>query len=66
MAAEQNMMQAITQKAIEADKPVMMAVREADNLVNAARPVQAMPRTGSPVLKQPTFDWKAEIKCPNL
>ena len=40
-----------------------MAVREADNLVNTATLVQAASRTGDPVLKQPTCNWKAEDKC---
>ena len=38
------------------------AVSEADNLVNTARAVQAMPRTGSPALKQATFSCKVEDK----
>ena len=53
------MMQAITQTAIQAAKAAKIAVSEADNSVNTARPVQVMPRMGGPVLKQPTFDWKA-------
>ena len=35
-----------------------MAVKEAENPANAAKSVQAVPRTGCPALKQQTFDWK--------
>ena len=61
MAAEQKMTQAI----MEAAKVVLMAVRGADNLVNSARNVKTMPRSGSPVLRQPIFDWKAADKTRN-
>ena len=40
MAAKQDMMQAIMQAAIEAAKAAIMAVRQADNPVNTARPAQ--------------------------
>ena len=46
MATEQNMMWAVTQAPIEAAKAAIMAVRETDNVVNIARSVQVMPRTG--------------------
>ena len=62
MAAEQAMTQTLTQAVTEATKAVIMAVRDADDLVNAARPVQTIPRTGSPVLKQPTFIGKVNDK----
>ena len=41
-----------------AAKAAIMAVREVDNLVNNARPIHTMPRSGSPVLREPMFDWK--------
>ena len=56
MAAEQSMTQAITQAATEAVKATIMAVKEAENPVNATRSVQLMPRTDDPALKQPTFN----------
>ena len=43
---------------IKATKATIMAVREADKPVNNARPIHTMPRSGDPVLRQPTFDWK--------
>ena len=47
MAAKQRMMQTITQAAI-------MTVKEEENLVNATRSVQVMPR-----ISGITFGWKA-------
>ena len=47
MAAEQSMVKAVMQAAIEATKAAVMAVREADNPVISARPIQRMPRSGS-------------------
>ena len=44
MAAEQRKIQAIVQVVIEAGKAAIMAMREAVNLVNSARPVHAVPR----------------------
>ena len=38
-------MQTITQATIEAAKEALLTVREADNPVNSARPVHAVPRT---------------------
>ena len=35
-----------------------MAVREADNLVTNARPINSMLRSGGSVLRHSTFDWK--------
>ena len=46
----------------EAMKVAIMAVRNADNLVNNPRPRHRMPRSSSPVLSQSTFDWKATDK----
>ena len=66
MATEQSMTQMIMQAAIKGTKSVIMVVREADNLVNNAKPIQAMPRSSSPVLRQPTFDWKASNKYQEL
>ena len=56
MAAEQSTTQLIMQA-------VNMVKGEADNPINNARPVHAVLRAGSPVLKQPTSDCKvANIK----
>ena len=62
MTAEQRMTQIKTQAAIQAAKTAIMTVRETDNLVSNARPVHTMPGSGSPVLKQLTFDWKVADK----
>ena len=43
-----------------------MMVREADNLVNSARPIHTVPGLGSLTLRQPTFDWKAADKYQEL
>ena len=51
LAAEQSMTQAIMQAVIKVTKVAIMAVREAENLVNNTRPVHTVPRSGSPVLK---------------
>ena len=51
MAAEQNMKQVIMHPAKESTRTLVMTVREADNLINTARQVHGMPRTGIPVLK---------------
>ena len=56
MVPEQDMIQAITQAAIAAPKAVIMAGKEAENPVSAARSVQAMPHTSGPALNQTTFD----------
>ena len=53
---EQSITQVITQEVIEATKAAIMAVREADNPVDNARPIHTMPRSGMPVLQQPMFD----------
>ena len=45
----------------EAANAAMMAVK-AENSVNIARSVQAMPKMCRPLLKQPKFDWKPEYK----
>ena len=59
-------MQEIKQAVTEATKVALMAVREVDDPVIAARPVQVMPKTDIPGLKLPTFDWKATEKCHEL
>ena len=51
-------MKAVTEVA----QVAIMAVREADNLVNNARSVHAASRSGSPALKHCTFSWKAGDK----
>ena len=60
------MMQEITWAAIEAAKAAIITIRVALNPVNAAWPVHVIPRIGSPVPKQPTFDWKAADKYQEL
>ena len=50
MAAEQNMVQAITQATTEAAKATIMAVREAINPVNTSSSVKVMYGIGSPAL----------------
>ena len=62
MGVEQNVIQTIIHSAIEAAKAAVMAVKESENPVNAAILVHIMPTTGSPALKQPTFDLKATKK----
>ena len=66
MAAEQSMTHAIMQAVIEATKAAIMAIREADNLVNNARPVHTGPRSGSLALKQSTSDCKGPNKYQEL
>ena len=44
-------MQAVMQAVIKAAKVAIMAIREADNLVNNAWPVHTAPRSGGPALK---------------
>ena len=43
-----------------------MAIREADNPVSKARPVQAVLKSDSPALKLTTFDWKWADKYQEL
>ena len=50
---------------IEAAKAAIMAVREADNPVNNARPLHAMPRSGGPALTT-DVDWKVVDKYQEL
>ena len=57
MTTEQNMIQVMTQAA----KALIMAVKEAEYPVNAAKSVQGLPMTGAPALKQPAIDWKWEL-----
>ena len=59
MAAEQSMIQAKTLDVIEA---AIMAIREADSVVNNVRPAHAAPESVSPELKQSIFAWKVEDK----
>ena len=59
------MMQVITQAATDTAKAAIMAVREAENPVNAARSVQLMPRTSSPTLKQSKFNLKQQTNIKN-
>ena len=47
VAVKQKMIQTITQAGIQAGTAAIMAVKEAENPVNAARLVQVMPRIGS-------------------
>ena len=46
------MPQVITQAATEAAKAEIMAIKEAENPINAARSMQVLPETGSSPLKQ--------------
>ena len=46
----------IRQEAIKATKVAIMLAREA---LNHGRTVQKTPRASVPILKQPTFNWKA-------
>ena len=62
MASEQSMLMAIRQAMCEATKVAIMAARKAEIPNNATRPAQTIPKTGSPVLKQPKFDWKSPVK----
>ena len=58
-------MQVIIQIAIHTATVAIMVVKEAENLINAATSVQAIPSTGSPVLKQPTHlieRWKTNTR----
>ena len=55
-------MQAITQAA----KAAIVAVKEVENVVNPARSLKVMPRTGSPALKQPIFDCNTADKYHDL
>ena len=59
------MTQTTMQATTEATKATIMAVREADKLVNNARPIYTTPTLGGPALKQPTFYWKATKKYQN-
>ena len=59
------MTQAITQAAIEAAKVVIMAVRQAHNLVNNVAPMHTMPGLVGPVLRQPAYDWKLQTNIRN-
>ena len=52
--------------AIKAVKAAIMAIRGVENTVNNARPMHTMPRLIGPVLKQPTFAWKATDKYKEL
>ena len=47
-------------------KTAIIADKEAENPVNAARSVQVMPRTGSQALKKPPFNWKTADKYQEL
>ena len=60
MAFEQNMTQAIMQAANKATKhkTVIMVVRKANNPIHSAKHILTVPRLGSSLLRQPTFDWK--------
>ena len=55
MAAEEGMMQAIMQAAVEGITREILVVREADTSVNSARPIHTTPRSDSPALRHPTF-----------
>ena len=54
----------IMQAVNEAAKAAIITIREADNLINNARSIHTMPRSGIPVLRQPT--WKVAKKYQEL
>ena len=54
------------QAAIEATKAEIMAIREADNPVNSARPIHTTARLDSLAWRQPTFYWKMRDKYQEL
>ena len=64
MAADQGM--TVMQAVIKAAKAAMMAVREAENLVNNAIPMHTLPRSGIPALRQTTFYLKVADKYQDL
>ena len=66
MACEQSMTQAISKAVIEAVKVVIIADRDMGIPANTKWPVQAMPQTSGPVLKQPMFSWKFPDVCLEL
>ena len=66
MITEQSMPQTIMQAEIKVTKAPVIALREADNLVNNARQIHTMPRSGSTVLRQQTFDWNVANKYQDL
>ena len=66
MASEQIITHVAMQAGIEAAKAAIMAVREADNPVNNARPIHRMARSISSVVRQLTFDWKVAEKYEEL
>ena len=56
MATDQSMTMAITLAVIKTTKEAIMAVRKVDNLVNSARSIHAVPRSGHPALWK-TYNW---------
>ena len=62
----QNMTQVVNKAEIEAAKAAVIAIIEADNQVNNARPKHKTPRSGGPVLRLQMFDWKAKDKYQEL
>ena len=58
MAIKRNMTHEIIQAATEAAKMTITAFKEVENPVNATRSLQIMSRTGGPLQKYPTVDWK--------
>ena len=66
MAVEQSMTQTIIQAAIKDTKAAIMAIKEADNTVNNARPIYTMPRLSGQPLKQATFDCRVAEKYQEL
>ena len=63
MAAEQDLIQTINHESSQSTK---MAIKGAENSKDPARLAVVMPQTGSQVLKQPSFDWKAANKYLDL
>ena len=66
MATEQSMAQATTHAANEGIKAELATVREVGNPVNNARIIHTIPRSSTPMPRQPTFEWKPLDKFQEL
>ena len=58
MASQQSMTQTIIHAATKYAKAVILAIIKAETPSDNARPIQTVPRMGSPTLEQPTFNLK--------
>ena len=66
VATGQSMAKVNRKTVIKVTKAVIMAVREADSLVNNGRQIPAISTLGSSALRQPMFDWKVADKYQEL